>query len=137
LVLADLDGRRIALKDVWTERTLAIFWNPGCGFCQSMLADLKALEHAPPADAPRLVVISTGERELTREDDLRCTVMLDPEGRAMDAFGAHGTPMGVLIENGRVASPVAAGADGVLALARAAPTREAGTARGEGERSGG
>lgn len=135
LVLADLDGRRIALKDVWGERTLAIFWNPGCGFCQSMLADLKALDDAPPTDAPRLVVISTGEREPTRADDLRCTVMLDPEGRAMDAFGAHGTPMGVLIENGRVASPVAAGADGVLALARAAPAR-AGTARGEGEQSG-
>jgi peroxiredoxin len=136
LVLADLDGHRIALKDVLAQRTLAIFWNPACGFCQSMLADLKAFEHAPPTDAPRLVVISTGERHQTREDDLRCPVMLDPEGLAMNAFGAHGTPMGVLIENGRVASPVAAGADGVLALARAAPTQEAGTAHGEGEQSG-
>ena len=137
LVLADLDGHRIALKDVWAQRTLAIFWNPGCGFCQSMLADLKAFEHAPPTDAPRLVVISTGERDQTREDDLPCTVMLDPEGQAMDAFGAHGTPMGVLIENGRVASPVAAGADAVLALARAGPTRETATAAGQAEQSGG
>jgi hypothetical protein len=55
----------------------------------------------------------------------------------MDAFGAHGTPMGVLIENGRVASPVAAGADAVLALARSAPTREAAAAGGEAEQSGG
>ena len=137
LVLSDLDGHRIALKDVWAQRTLAIFWNPGCGFCQSMLADLKAFEHAPLTDAPRLVVISTGEREQTREDDLPCTVMLDPEGQAMDAFGAHGTPMGVLIEHGRVASPVAAGADAVLALARAGPTREIATADGEAEQSGG
>jgi peroxiredoxin len=137
LVLADLDGHRIALKDVWAQRTLAIFWNPGCGFCRSMLADLKALEHAAPADAPRLVVISTGEPDQTRENDLRCTVMLDPEGRAMEAFGVHGTPMGVLVENGRVASPVAAGADGVLALARAAPAPEAAAAGGEGGQSGG
>ena len=137
LVLADLNGHRIALKDVWRQRTLAIFWNPGCGFCQSMLADLKAFEDDPPTDAPRLVVISTGERDQTREHELHCTVMLDPAGRAMDAFGVHGTPMGVLIENGRVASPVAAGADAVLALARAAPAWEASTARGEGGQSGG
>jgi peroxiredoxin/thiol-disulfide isomerase/thioredoxin len=135
LVLGDVDGHRVALKELWTERTLAIFWNPGCGFCQSMLADLKAFEHDPPPDTPRLVVISTGDREVTREHELRSTVMLDPEGQAMNAFGAHGTPMGVLVENGRVASAVAAGADAVLALARAAPTREAGTARGEPEQS--
>jgi peroxiredoxin len=137
LVLANLDGHRIALKDVWKQRTLAIFWNPGCGFCQSMLADLKAFEDDPPTDAPRLVVISTGEPDQTRENDLRCTVMLDPEGRAMDAFGVHGTPMGVLVENGRVASPVAAGADAVLALAHTAPTQEAAAAGGEGGQSGG
>ncbi len=137
LTLTDLDGHRIALQDVWTERTLAIFWNPRCGFCQSMLADLKAFEHEPPADAPRLVVISTGDREQTREHNLRSPVILDPEGQAMSAFGAHGTPMGVLVENGRVASAVAAGADAVLALARAGPTRQAGMARSEGEQSGG
>jgi hypothetical protein len=63
--------------------------------------------------------------------------MLDPKGRAMDAFGVHGTPMGVLVENGRVASPVAAGADAVLALAHTAPTQEAAAAGGEGGQSGG
>jgi peroxiredoxin/uncharacterized membrane protein YphA (DoxX/SURF4 family) len=136
LMLADVDGHPSALSQLWAERTLAIFWNPGCGFCQSMLADLKAFAHDPPPDAPRLVVISTGDLDVTREHELRCTVMLDPEGQAMSAFGAHGTPMGVLIENGRVASRVAAGADAVLALARSAPTREAGTARGEAEQSG-
>lgn len=121
LVLADLDGHQIALRDLYGDRTLAIFWNPGCGFCQSMLDDLKAFERDPPAGAPRLVVISSGDPEQTREHALRSRVLLDPEGQAMAAFEAHGTPMGVLIENGIVVSPVAAGADAVLELAAASP----------------
>jgi peroxiredoxin len=121
LVLADLDGRRVALSDLYGERTLALFWNPGCGFCQSMLADLKAFERDPPTDAPRLLVISSGNREQPREHDLRSRVLIDPEGLAMDAFGAHGTPMGVLIEHGRIASPVAVGAGAVLELAARSP----------------
>jgi peroxiredoxin len=117
VVLADLDGHRIALKDLYTERTLAIFWNPGCGFCQSMLDDLKAFEHDPPTDAPRLVVISTGDPEHTRQQDLSSRVLVDPEGQAMYAFGANGTPMGVMIEDGRIASPVVAGAEALIELA--------------------
>jgi thiol-disulfide isomerase/thioredoxin len=117
LVLADLDGHQIALTDLYADRTLAIFWNPGCGFCQSMLDDLKAFERDPPAGAPRLVVISSGDPEQTREHDLRSRVLLDPDGQAMAAFEAHGTPMGVLIEHGRIASPIAAGAVPVLELA--------------------
>jgi hypothetical protein len=45
-------------------------------------------------------------------------VLLDPAGTAMQAFQARGTPMGVLIEDGRIASPVAAGDGAVLHLAR-------------------
>lgn len=118
LVLADLDGHAVALKDLYAERTLAVFWNPGCGFCQRMLPDLKAFEDDPPAGAPQLVVISSGDPEQTREQGIRSRVLTDPEGQAMGAFDAHGTPMGVLIEEGRIASHVAAGADAVFGLAR-------------------
>jgi peroxiredoxin len=130
LVLTDLDGHRIALNDLYSELTLAIFWNPGCGFCQSMLAGLKAFEQEPPVDAPRPLVISSGDPEQTREHELQSRVLIDPDGQAMHAFGAHGTPMGVLIENGRIASPVAAGADAVLQLARADPGAEPSIAAG-------
>jgi peroxiredoxin len=124
LVLVDLDGHRIALSDVSAGRTLALFWNPGCGFCQSMLADLKAFERDPPAAAPRLLVISTGDPEQTRQHDLSSRVLVDPEGQAMDAFEVHGTPMAVMIENGRIASPVAVGAGAVLELAGGSPALE-------------
>ena len=118
LSLSDLDGRQVALSDLYVERTLALFWNPGCGFCQQMLPDLKAFEDDPPAGAPQLVVISIGDRDEVREHGLRSPVLLDSDGSAMRAFEANGTPMGVLVEDGKIASPVAAGAMAVFELAR-------------------
>ncbi len=50
--------------------------------------------------------------------------------RVSARFGALSGPMGVLIENGRVASPVAAGTDAVVALATTPPA----LAGGEGGR---
>jgi thiol-disulfide isomerase/thioredoxin len=116
LVLSDLNGEQVALTDLYTERTVAVFWNPGCGFCQSMLPDLKELETALAPQSPQLVVISSGDPEAARAHALRCPVLLDTEGEAMQAFGADGTPMAVAIEHGRIASSIAAGADEVLHL---------------------
>jgi AhpC/TSA family len=122
LVLADLDGRPIALKDLYHRTTLAIFWDPACGFCQRMLADLKALEDALPTGAPQLVVFSSGDPDRVRLQHIRSLVLLDPERQAMRAFGAGGTPMAVLVdERGRIASAVLGGAAAVLARARADP----------------
>jgi peroxiredoxin/uncharacterized membrane protein YphA (DoxX/SURF4 family) len=117
LHLPGLDGRQVELADLYRDRTLAIFWNPECGFCQQMLPDLKALERDPPAGAPQLLVISGGSAEQMRADGLRSRVVLDPDSEAMRAFAASGTPMGVLVEDGRIASPLAAGAAAVLELA--------------------
>lgn len=121
LVLATLDGERAQLSDLYAERTVAIFWNPGCGFCRRMLPDLKALEANLPDVAPRLVVISGGEADAVREHGFRSPVLFDPESLAMRAFNAHGTPTGVLIEQGRIASPLATGVDAVLRLAKLTP----------------
>ncbi len=35
------------LEDFRGEETMVLFWNPGCGFCQQMLPDLKAWEEDP------------------------------------------------------------------------------------------
>jgi thiol-disulfide isomerase/thioredoxin len=112
-----MDGETVQLADLYRDRTLAIFWNPECSFCQQMLPDLKALERDPPAGAPRLLVIGTGSAERVRADGLRSRVVLDPRSEARTAFDASGTPMAVLVEDGRIASPVAAGAAAVLQLA--------------------
>lgn len=118
LELTDLDGHPVALHDVFERPTVAIFWNPGCGFCQRMLPDLQAFEATQPQGSPQLLVIATGDPQRTREQQLRSTVLIDSEAHTGRAFNAGGTPMGVLIVDGRIASPVAAGADAVFGLIR-------------------
>lgn len=119
LSLSTLDGAAVSLAST-AEESLVLFWNPECGFCSSMRDDLLAWERHPPVDAPRLIVVSSGDETSTRAEGFSSTVVLDPEFDAGTAFGAGGTPMAVLLDSGgRVASPPAAGAEAVFALAGA------------------
>jgi peroxiredoxin len=118
--LPDLQGKMVTLSDFREQKTLMLFWNPSCGFCQQMLADLKTWEADPPQEAPRLLVVSTGSVEGNQALGLRSPVLLDDGFVLRPKFGAHGTPMAVLVDvEGKIASEVAAGASDVLALARA------------------
>jgi methylamine dehydrogenase accessory protein MauD len=126
LKLPDLKGKKINLAGFKGQKTLVLFWNPQCGFCQQMLDDLKALEAEPPEGTPKILVVSAGTVEANKAMGLRSTVVLDQEFATGRAFGTNGTPTAVLIdEQGRVASEVAAGAPAVLALARAGQQTEA------------
>lgn len=118
LELPSLDGPTVSLADLRGGDTLLLFWNPGCGFCRSMHEDVRAWETSANGIHPRLVVVSSGDEESTRAEGFASTVLLDGEYAAGSAFGAGGTPMAVLLDaDGRVASPVVAGADAVLKLA--------------------
>ena len=97
-----------------------LFWNPGCGFCQQMLPDLKEWETNAPEDAPKLLVVSAGSKEANKEMGLTSPVILDQQFTAGRAFGVSGTPSAVLVDaEGRIASEVAVGAPAVLGLAGA------------------
>ena len=118
--LPDLDGNTVDLAELKDQETLVLFWNPGCGFCQRMLDDLKTLEADPPGGAPRILVVSTGTVEANKAMGLRSTVVLDQGFSVGSAFGAGGTPSAVLVDSeGKVASEVAVGAPAVLGLAGA------------------
>ncbi len=118
LKLRDLKSKTITLTSFRGSNTLLLFWNPGCGYCQQMLDDLKEWEVHPPTGAPKLLVISTGPVEDNLSMNLRSPVVLDLNLQAGATFGANGTPMAVLLDaRGRIASEVAAGAEAVLALA--------------------
>jgi peroxiredoxin len=119
LKLPDLSGETVDLADFRGKDTLVLFWNPGCGFCQQMLGDLKSWEANPPQGAPNLLVVSAGTAEANKEMSLSSTVVLDQNFSAASAFGAHGTPSAVLVdEEGKIASKLAVGAPAVLALTR-------------------
>src|SRR5262245_4433792 len=119
LELPSLGGASVSLEELRGRETLLLFWNPDCGFCQSMRDDLLAWEGTVNGAGPRLVVISSGDAESTRAEGFRSLVLLDEEFAAGTAFSANGTPMAVLVDaDGRIASEVAAGAEAVLELAR-------------------
>lgn len=117
--LPDLYGQAISLSDFRGSTTLLLFWNPDCGFCQQMLADLKSWEAEPPRDAPNLLLVSTGGVDKNQAQGFQSSVLLDGGFTIGPKFGIHGTPMAVLVDaEGKIASGVAAGAPEVLALAQ-------------------
>src|SRR5215207_4190617 len=118
--LQDLKGNTVTLEDFKGEKTLVLFWNPECGFCQQMLPDLKDLENSSSKEASKILVVSAGTGEANKAMGLRSPVVLDPQFAVGRAFGAAGTPSAVLVdEERRIASEVAIGAPAVLGLARA------------------
>jgi peroxiredoxin/uncharacterized membrane protein YphA (DoxX/SURF4 family) len=122
--LPDLTGKSVSLADFRGKHTLVLFWNPGCGFCQRMLEDIKAWEANPPEGAPRLLVVSTGTVEANQAMGLRSPVLLDQNLTVGRTLGASGTPTAVLIDaEGDVASAPAVGAPAVLALAGQVPAK--------------
>jgi methylamine dehydrogenase accessory protein MauD len=126
LKLPNLKGKKVNLAAFRGKKTLVLFWNPGCGFCQQMLDDLKALEADPTEGAPRILVVSTGTAAENKALGLRSTVVLEQGFATGSAFGANGTPSAVLVDSeGKIASEVAVGAPAVLALADGGSRTEA------------
>jgi thiol-disulfide isomerase/thioredoxin len=118
--LPDLEANTVDLADSRGAKTLVLFWNPGCGFCQQMLPDLKEWESESPEGAPKLLVVSAGSEEANKEMGLTSPVLLDQNFATGRAFGASGTPSAVLVDaEGNVASEVAVGAPAVMELAGA------------------
>jgi peroxiredoxin len=121
LKLPDLAGRVMDLDEFRGSKTLLLFWNPSCGFCNRMLDDLKSWENNRPDGAPQLLVISRGSAEDNAKMGLRSPVLIDNTFAAGMAFGASGTPSAVLITaDGTVGSSVVVGAQAVLMIARGA-----------------
>jgi thiol-disulfide isomerase/thioredoxin/uncharacterized membrane protein YphA (DoxX/SURF4 family) len=127
LRLPDLTGSTFDLSERGNRRTLLLFWNPSCGYCQQMLQDVKNWERDSASDGLELLVVSSGSLEAALAQGFQSRVLLDPGFGVGKVFGVSGTPSAVLVdEQGRVASEVSVGAQSVLALAGAIPAGSAG-----------
>jgi peroxiredoxin len=113
--LPDLTGARRKLSEFREQNVLLIFFNPQCGFCTQMAADLATL----PADGGDRravpVVVTTGDaaenRKLVERYGIRCLVLLQEQMEVAAKYRAQGTPMGYRIDGaGRIASELAVGA---------------------------
>jgi len=128
--LPGLDGKTYRLGDFAHARRLLIFFNPGCGFCTRMAADLAALPVDGANGAPLPLVVTTGgleeNQKLVAEYGLAGPVLLQESMEIASQYQCNGTPMGYLIDaQGRIASELAIGAPALLALAEAGDRRQA------------
>jgi peroxiredoxin len=120
--LLDLTGARRKLSDFLGTELLLIFFNPKCGFCTSMAAELAALPVDESDGRAIPVVVSSGDaeenRKLVEQYGIRCLVLLQENMEVASRYGAQGTPMGYRIDRaGRVASELTVGAQLLLQLA--------------------
>ena len=120
--LPDLSEKKHKLSDFRGREVLLMFFNPQCGFCTAMLADLAALPVDGAHGQPVPVVITTGNakqnRALFKQHGVRCIVLRQKQMDVAATYGARGTPMGYRIDaEGRIASELAAGAEALLRLA--------------------
>jgi peroxiredoxin len=118
----DLAGRPVALEAFRGKRVLLVHWNFECGFCDSIAAELGRLETSFEKQDVQLVLLAYGDarsnQEHAAEHGLKCPILLLKDEEKAAPFEHEGTPVAYLLdEEGRVAAPLARGADGVLSLA--------------------
>jgi peroxiredoxin len=120
--LPDLAGQKHKLSGFRGRDVLLIFFNPKCGFCTKMAADLVALPLDGARDSAVPIVVTTGNaeanRRLVEQHGIRCTVLLQEEMEVAAQYRAQGTPMGYRIDpEGKIASDLVIGAEPLLELA--------------------
>ncbi|MHB8954087.1 MAG: peroxiredoxin family protein [Pirellulaceae bacterium] len=120
--LPDLMGVRRKLSEFRGKDLWLIFFNPQCGFCTKMAADLAALPPEGGDGRAVPIVVTTGDaeenRKLVERHGIRCPVLLQEQMEVASKFRAQGTPMGYRIDGaGRIASELTVGAEPLLQLA--------------------
>lgn len=125
--LPDLTGKTVSLEDFQGKRVFLVHWSPKCGFCDLIAPDLAKLQADFQKQNVQLLLVSYGDaesnRELAEEHGLECPILLLGKSQTLDAFRSLGTPVAYLLdEGGRVAEPLAVGAEQVPALAREVAT---------------
>src|SRR4051812_16332781 len=124
--LPDLAGARRRLSEFRGRDVLLIFFNPKCGFCTRMAADLAALPTGAGGGRAMPLVVTTGDpgenRQLVERLGIRGVVLLQEQMEVASRFRAHGTPMGYRIDAaGRIASELTVGGEPLLQLAAQVP----------------
>lgn len=119
--LQDLDGDTVTIGGRAGKDAVLLFWRPSCAFCAHMVPDVKTWATSAGNSRTDLVLVALDSRDSNAALDLGAKILLDPDMKAFNAFGAAGTPVAVKVDRrGRVASSLAIGTEQVRALAQAA-----------------
>ena len=120
--LPTLSGDTVSLEQLRGSEALLVFSDPECGPCEVLADDLAHWHRSLGDEAPPVVMISRGEREMNRrkveEHGIAFPVAIQPAWKVSKAYGIFSTPVGFLIdENGVIVREVARGPEAVMALA--------------------
>lgn len=112
--LKSVDGKTYRLSDLKGKKVYLKFWASWCSICLSTLADTEDLAKMSDKDYVVLTVVSPGHQGEKSEADFKkwfqgtdykgLPVLLDPDGKLLEAYGVRSYPTEVFI-----------GSDGVLA----------------------
>ena len=106
-----LDGDSVALADLRGEVVLLNVWATWCVPCRKEAPELQELHETHRADGLRVVGVTVDNRgagdqirQFVDEFGMTYDIWWDPDGAAIEAFGAAGVPLTVLIgRDGRIA----------------------------------
>ena len=130
----DLSGKNVSLSDFRDRRVLLIYWNPQCGFCDMLAAELAPLQTALKKNNTEVVLVTYGDvasnRKLAVEHGLDSTILLMESSPAKEfivneLFRHRGTPSAYLLDEQKlVIQALAVGMDDILRVAREACDRQ-------------
>jgi peroxiredoxin len=119
--LSGLHGETLTLNALRSsdKPVMLLFTDPGCGPCNAMLPEVGSWQEEHPQKLT-LTLISRGEVEENKtkasEHALK-NVLLQEDWEISESYEVSGTPSAVLVSaDGKVASPVAGGAEGIRGL---------------------
>ncbi len=132
--LRDLNGEMVRLEDFRGKRVLLVNWSPKCGFCDLIAPDLARLQSDFEKQNLQLLLLAHDDaksnRKLAAEHGLKCPILPLKDRQPPEPFQTMGTPVAYLLDGeGRVAKPIAVGAEKVPALAQEAVAAEPGANR--------
>ncbi|MDQ3871022.1 MAG: peroxiredoxin family protein [Chloroflexota bacterium] len=121
-------GESIGLEDYRGRRLLLVSWGQNCGFCKMIAPDLAKRQDRLRKKNTELVIAGYDDpetnRRLREEHGLSVPILQQTVDDRLEPFREVGTPAAYLLdEAGRVAAPLALGAQEVPALAREAAGR--------------
>lgn len=105
-----LDGDTVSLAQLRGQVVLVNVWATWCVPCRKEAPELQALHEAHRGDGLRVVGVSVDNRgaedqirRFVEEYGMTYDIWWDPDGTAIEAFGAVGVPLTVLIDReGRI-----------------------------------
>jgi peroxiredoxin/uncharacterized membrane protein YphA (DoxX/SURF4 family) len=118
--LSGLDGIPVTLDALrgLGKPVLLFFSEPGCQACEELLPDVGRWQRVH-GDRLLVVPIGRGDLKLNRAKSIRHgldNVLVQVDREVAEAYQVQATPSAVLVKDGFIASPVAAGAKAIRAL---------------------